>query len=86
MKYSYMERRPIPIRECKSIQSELRFLLKGTAHVCISGSFIDEREEGAKGKVSSWLFERLKTSRGCFGRGCDFTERIRKENCPNLKF
>ena len=84
-KYRYIERRPIPIRECRSFLKELKLLLKGTSHVCISGSFINDETKKVKDKTSSWLFERLKTSKGCFGRGCDFTEKIRKENCPDLK-
>jgi len=83
--YRYIERRPIPIRECRSFLKELRLVLKGTSHVCVSGSFINNETEAVKGKTSSWLFERLKTSKGCVGRGCDFTEKIMKENCPDLK-
>lgn len=78
--HKYIERRPWPIGECKSFLKDLDLLLKGTLHVCISGSFIED-----EGKISSWIFERLKTRKGCEGRGCDFTNKMKQEYCPNLR-
>lgn len=82
--YEYMERRPWPIKECRSFLKDLRALLKGTSHACVSGSFIQDEIDSTGHKNSFWLFDRLKTNRGCVGRNCDFTKKIMQENCPNI--
>ncbi|MBI3555462.1 MAG: hypothetical protein HY074_04280 [Deltaproteobacteria bacterium] len=84
-KHEYIERRPWPIGECKNFLKDLRLLLTGTSHACISGSFIENETGKTGGKISSWLFERLKTSKGCEGRSCHFTEKIKQEYCSDLK-
>lgn len=85
IKHKYIERRPCPIRECRSIVKNLKLLLKGTSHACISGSFIVDETDKAGQKMTSWLFERLKTVRGCEGRGCNFTKEIKREFCPEIR-
>ena len=86
IKHEYIERRPWPMRECRSFLKDLSALLKGRSHACLSGSFIEEETDQAGGKMSNWLFERLKTRKGCEGRGCNFTEKIKQEYCPNINF
>ena len=83
-KHEFIERRPWPIKECTDFLKSLSVILKGTAHACISGSFIEEENDTAGNKASSWFFERLKTSTGCEGRGCHFTKKTHQE-CPELK-
>jgi hypothetical protein len=80
--YEYIERRPWPIRECRNFIKELRVLLKGSPHACISGSYLSDETDKAGRKTSNWLFERLKTRKGCEGRDCEFTEKMRREHCP----
>ncbi len=83
--HEYIERRPWPIRECRSFLKNLKTVLKGSVYVCISGSFLDE-EKNSKGKITlNWLFERLKTRKGCEGRECIFTAKMHREICPELK-
>ena len=83
VKNEYIERRPWPIRECELFLKDLAALAKETSHVCISGSFIEDETGEAGHKTSNWLFERLKTRQGCEGRGCAFTDKIKRDNCPD---
>lgn len=85
VQHEYIEHRLWPIKECKRFIKDAAHLLKGTEYACISGSFI-ENEKGRSGHLSSsWLFERIKTKKGCEGRHCDFTKEFKQENCPNFK-
>ncbi len=84
--HDYMERRPWPIRECRSFLKDLTLIMDGQRYVCISGSFIENEIDKTGKKTTSWLFERLKTSKGCEGRGCDFTKEIKKDYCPELDY
>jgi len=83
--HDYMERRPWPIRECRNFLKDLTRIMNNQRYVCISGSFIENEIDNSGHKTTTWLFERLKTSEGCVGRGCDFTKKIQKEYCPDYK-
>lgn len=83
VRHDYIERRLWPINECKGFIKDAAALLKGTKYACISGSFI-ETEKDRSGRFStSWIFERIKTKKGCEGQGCNFTEEYRRNNCPS---
>jgi hypothetical protein len=85
IQHEYIEHRLWPIKECKGFIRDAANLLKGTRYACISGSFI-ENETGRSGLLtSSWLFERIKTKKGCEGRGCDFSQKFKQDNCPDSK-
>ncbi len=89
VQHDYIEHRLWPIKECKSFLKDAAILLKGTQYACISGSFITEDvNRSAHPSIHpsmSWQFERIKTIKGCEGRGCDFTKGFKRENCPRLK-
>ena len=84
--HNYIERRPWPIKNCKQFIRDAARLIKGTKYACMTGSFID-KETDDSGQVSkSWMFEKIKTRKGCEGNGCEFTQKLQQENCPDLKF
>jgi hypothetical protein len=85
IKHQYIERRLWPIRECRHFTKDLKELLKGTAHACISGSYIEKEEKKGRKEIA-WLFERMKTVNGCEGRGCEFTRKIQREECPDFQY
>lgn len=74
-----------PIKECKDFLKDVADLLKGTLYACISGSFILTEKDSTGFPMSSWIFGRIKTKRGCEGRQCDFSKKFKRENCPTLK-
>lgn len=39
-------------------------LMKGQKYVCLSGNFVN-REEKANGVITRWIFEKIKTKKGC---------------------
>lgn len=84
--HEYLEHRLWPIRQCRRFIKDAAALLKGNKYACLSGSFIDSEKNRSGRRSMSWNFERIKTKTGCEGRGCDFNEKFRQDNCPNLKF
>lgn len=85
VKHRYIEHRPWPIDECRSLLKRLTALMKNSRNACISGSFIYSEVNKAGVKTSNWIFDRFKTSKGCLGQPCDFNEKIKKTHCPNLQ-
>ncbi len=83
--HDYVEHRLWPLQECKTFIKDVATLLKGTQYACISGSLIESEGNRSGPPSISWQFERIKTKKGCEGRGCDFTQKFKHENCPNLK-
>jgi hypothetical protein len=79
----FIERRAWPFRDCKKFLKQVATLIKGTSHACISGSFGES--EGPNRNKTHWFFSRIRTLKGCVGRDCDFDEKIKKEQCPDLK-
>lgn len=84
VRHEYIARRLWPIKDCRQFIRDATALLKRNKYACISASFI-ENEKDRLGQSISWLFERIKTKKGCEGQGCDFTRKFKQENCPNLK-
>ena len=82
--HDYIERRLWPIKECKNFLRDAANILKGTQYACISGSFIENEKDQLGHLTTSWVFDRLKTKKGCEGHGCEFNKKFRQDNCPNL--
>jgi hypothetical protein len=80
----YINSRFWPIKECKGFLKDAATLLKGTEHVCISGSFIKKEKKRAGHSVNSWIFGRMKTKKGCEGKECVLTDKAKLESCPDL--
>ncbi len=84
--YQFIESRPWAIRACRNFVRRLKNLVQGTSHVCISASYIGKEERNERGQMERiGIFNRIKTHRGCEGKECVFTEKIRQEYCPDLK-
>lgn len=85
VQHEYLEGRLWPIKECKRFLRDAAALLKGDQHVCISGSFNKNELDPSVPPLTSWMFDRIKTKNGCEGHHCDFTQKFKQENCPDLK-
>ncbi len=85
IQHEYMERRLWPIKECRSFLKDAKALLKGVRYACISGSFIENETDHLGYQSTSWIFEKIKTKKGCEGHDCEFTKRFKQDNCPNMK-
>jgi hypothetical protein len=84
--YDFIESRPWPIHDCKSFTKTLKNLVQGTSHTCISASYISKEEKNERGHMERiGIFNQMKTRKGCEGEECVFTEKVRKEYCPDLK-
>ena len=84
--HEYLEHRLWPIRQCRRFIKDAAALLRRNKYACLSGSFIDEEKNRSGHRSVTWNFQRIKTKTGCEGRGCDFSEKLKQDNCPNLKF
>lgn len=85
IQHEYIERRFWPIKDCKNFLKDVATLLKGIRYACISGSFIGNETDHLGHQSTSWIFERIKTKKGCAGHDCEFTKKFKKDNCPNMK-
>lgn len=85
LQHEYFERRLWPIKDCKDFLKDAKALLKGVRFACISGSFLETEKDHLGNKVTSWVFERVKTKKGCEGHDCDFTKKFKKDSCPDRK-
>ncbi len=87
-RHEYMTRHPFDIASCRSYERTFLSLTKNTEHVCIAGSLINMNEvEGDGKKLTSWLFEKYKTVKGCdsnFADVCDIKKMIRNHHCEIL--
>jgi hypothetical protein len=85
----YMTRHPFDIASCRSYESTFLSLTKNTKHVCIAGSLINMNEVEENGeKLTSWLFEKYKTVKGCdsnFADVCDLKKMIKNHHCEILR-
>lgn len=84
--HEYLEHRLWPIRQCRRFIKDAAALLRGNRYACLSGSFIGGETNRSGRRSMTWNFQRIKTKTSCEGRGCDFNDKLRQENCPNLKF
>lgn len=85
VQHEYLERKLWPIKDCKNFLKDAAALLKGTRYACISGSFIENEVDHSGHQTTSWVFERLKTEKGCEGHDCEFTKKFKQDSCPNIK-
>jgi hypothetical protein len=85
IQHEYLERRLWPIQDCKDFVKDAAALLKGARHACISGSFIESQMDRSGHQSTSWIFERIKTKKGCEGHDCEFTKKFTQVNCPDVK-
>lgn len=83
--HTYLEHRFWPIKECQRFNKDAKGIIKGVSHVCFSASFISQKIDSKGKKYMYWNFERIKTSKSCEGRSCEFTQELRKNLCPDLK-
>ncbi len=65
--HKFIESRPWPVRECRSFVKDLKILLRGTSHACISASFIENDIDNSGQKSSIGIFHRMKTRKGYEG-------------------
>lgn len=66
--HEYGMRRAWPVKDFQKEFTHWRNLMKGEKYVCIAGHFLDHSEtikNGAKRETYGWIFERLKTKKGC---------------------
>lgn len=86
MFYRFFEQRPWPIRDCSSFVKDLKKIMKGTSHACISASSITKEEKNNRGQMERIGFlHRFKTRKGCEGEECELTKKFKKEYCPELE-
>jgi hypothetical protein len=84
--YQFFEPRPWPIRDCRNFVKDLKKIMKGTSHACISASSITKEEKNDKGQMERIGFlHRFKTRKGCEGEECELTKKFKKEYCPELE-
>jgi hypothetical protein len=84
--YQFFERRPWPIRDCKSFVRDLKKIMTGTLHACVSASGITKEKKNKQGRMERLGFlHRFKTRKGCEGEECELTKEFKKEYCPELK-
>lgn len=83
--HEYLERRFWPIKDCKDFLKDAAALLNGARYACISGSFIENKIDHSSHQTTGWVFERLKTKKGCEGHDCEFTKKFKQDSCPNIK-
>jgi hypothetical protein len=81
----YIERRPWSLRGCRDFARSMTKLMRGTSHACISASeFGYVTEESGKKELIGFL-GRFKNRKGCDGEECEFSAKVQKEYCPDLK-
>lgn len=95
----YVARRPWDISSCKEFRKRFLLLTKSTSQICISGSFMETTSKGKDEQVTSWVFDKYKTTKGCdsyFVGDCDLKYKIKhgckviqtnpglSENAPNF--
>jgi len=86
MVYQFFESRPWPIRDCRSFVKDLKKIMKGTSHGCVSASSITKEEKNERGQMERIGFlHRFKTRKGCEGEECELTKKFKNEYCPELK-
>lgn len=86
MTYQFFESRPWPIRDCRSFVKDLKRIMKGISHACISASGITKEEKNDKGQMERIGFlHRFKTRKGCEGEECELTKKFKKEYCPEFE-
>jgi len=84
--YNFIKPRPWPIRDCREFVRDLKRLLTGTSHACISASYIDKEKKNETGRLERMGYlNRLKTRKGCEGEECRLTKWIKSEFCPDPK-
>lgn len=84
--YQFFERRPWPIKDCKSFVKDLNRIIKGTSHACVSASSITKEEKNERGlNERVGILHRFKTRKGCEGEECELTKKIKDEYCPDLQ-
>lgn len=85
IQHEYLERRLWPIKDCKGFLKDVAALLKGAQYACISGSFIENKMDHSGHQSTSWIFERIKTKKGCEGHDCEFDKKFKQDNCPDIR-
>lgn len=85
VKYEFFEQRPWSLKSCKNFVRDLRKLMNGTTHSCISASYFGGEVDKSDNKLFTGLLNRFKTRKGCEGEACEFTDKVRREYCPDLK-
>lgn len=83
--HEFIERRPWDLKDCNDFVSDLKKLMLGTIHSCISASYIENDKSEAGRKSFIGFLGRFKTRKGCAGEECELTDQVRKEYCPDLK-
>lgn len=85
MTFQFFERRPWPIRDCRIFVKDLKKIMKGTSHACVSASSITKEEKNSKGQMERIGFlHRFKTRKGCEGEECELIKKFKNEYCPEL--
>ncbi len=81
--HEYLSRRAISLEGCKAFGAEWKRLTHNQDHVCVSGQFINPKDERPNEKDRAWIFESYKTAKGCdsyFEGGCSLDYKI-KHGC-----
>ena len=81
----YFIPKPMKIQECKEFIREWDNYTLNEKYICLCGSLPQvDKERGGK-KVTSWVFNRFKTKKGCdsYAEGqCDLNYHRAARNCP----
>ena len=85
IKHEYIERRLWPMKDCKRFLKDTKALLKGIQYACVSGSFTGKEINRSGHQSLSWIFERIKTKKGCEGHDCRLTRQFKQDSCPDMK-
>jgi hypothetical protein len=66
--HEYELTRGLPVDDCKDKQDLWRRLMRDEKYVCVGGGFVDYEEHvkrGTKQQIYGWIFDRIKTKKGC---------------------
>ncbi len=81
--HEYFFRHTIPLSSCYAYKEEIEGVIRGEKYFCIVGEFIQ-----AKDNQYSWVYDKLKTKKGCqewFEGTCDYSSWVRSHNYKIVK-
>lgn len=64
-RHEYIARRPWPIADCRAFGRTFAAAIEGTRHICISGSSPSKSAPPRGTQITTWIFEKYKTSKYC---------------------
>ena len=74
------------MQSCRDYKRDWKILTNNEKYICISGMHIDKEKNASGQIVSSWIFDKFKTKKGCgsyFYGGCSLKYQIKNGCNPN---